>query len=303
MTSRRAPRGVVTASTVALTATSLVAPKLAAALRRRGVPEPVAETGTIALVTIGAWLGITGLERRHPFRADWSGLRDDTVTDAKILVLLGPTAFTFTKVATTVASQRVRDRLTRALGRSPWPDGAPLVVRAGLAVVLTELVHYWHHRWSHEIHLLWRFHAVHHSPDRLTWFNATRFHPVDFGSFVALQDFVLLALGIDTDAFIASSVMKGVHGQLQHANIAGGGGRLNHVFSTLDQHRWHHARPIDRRSVNYGAVLSVFDRIFGTQHLPDPSDRFDEQIGVNDERYGPGFSALMTAPFRSAAGD
>lgn len=299
MTGRPAPRGLVTASTLALTATSLAAPRLAAALRRRGVPDRLAETGTVAVVSLGAWCTIAGLERRYPFREDWAGIREDTAADAVIFGVFAPPVFGAAKLVTTLAANRARDGLVRKLGRSPWPHRQPLIVRAGLAVVITEFAHYWHHRWSHEVHLFWRFHAVHHSPERLLWLNATRFHPIDFVTFMSLQDFAVLALGIDSDAFIASSVLKGVHGQLQHANIGGRGGRINHVFSTLDQHRWHHARPTEGRSVNYGAVLSIFDRIFRTQHLPAASDTFDRPIGISDDRYG-GLWSLMSMPFRSS---
>jgi sterol desaturase/sphingolipid hydroxylase (fatty acid hydroxylase superfamily) len=56
-----------------------------------------------------------------------------------------------------------------------WPIG----LRILSAMVVGEIGFYWGHRWSHEVPLLWRFHAIHHSAEELDWLVATRAHPVD----------------------------------------------------------------------------------------------------------------------------
>jgi sterol desaturase/sphingolipid hydroxylase (fatty acid hydroxylase superfamily) len=55
----------------------------------------------------------------------------------------------------------------------------PLWLRMIAAMVVGEIGFYWGHRWSHEIPLLWRFHAVHHSAEHVNFLVNTRGHPVD----------------------------------------------------------------------------------------------------------------------------
>ena len=55
----------------------------------------------------------------------------------------------------------------------------PLWARMIAAMVVGEIGFYWGHRWSHEIPLLWRFHAVHHSAEHINFLVNTRAHPVD----------------------------------------------------------------------------------------------------------------------------
>ena len=57
--------------------------------------------------------------------------------------------------------------------------GLPLWARMVAAMVVGEVGFYWGHRWSHELPLLWRFHAVHHSAEHVNFLVNTRGHPVD----------------------------------------------------------------------------------------------------------------------------
>ena len=55
----------------------------------------------------------------------------------------------------------------------------PAGVRFLLALVIEEVGFYWGHRWMHEIPVLWRFHAIHHSPEEVDWLVHTHAHPID----------------------------------------------------------------------------------------------------------------------------
>ena len=47
------------------------------------------------------------------------------------------------------------------------------------ALLLAEVTHYWAHRATHRIGVLWRFHKMHHSIQQLDWLASARQHPLD----------------------------------------------------------------------------------------------------------------------------
>ena len=59
-----------------------------------------------------------------------------------------------------------------------WPTHWPMWAQVLTAGVVLDLSLYCMHRWSHDNPLLWRLHAVHHSPERLYWLNSERRHPL-----------------------------------------------------------------------------------------------------------------------------
>ena len=151
---------------------------------------------------------------------------------------------------------------------------APLWARMALGLLVGELGAYWGHRWSHEIPLLWRFHAVHHEPEHIDWLVNTRTHPIDmvFTRLCALAPLYALGLAGPSEpggnAVAAFVLIVGVAwGFFIHANVRWRFGALEHVVATPAFHHWHHTMsgPIDR---NYAAMLPWLDKLFGTLHLP-----------------------------------
>ncbi len=130
--------------------------------------------------------------------------------------------------------------------------------------VATEFVYYWHHRASHRIRWMWATHAVHHSATRLNFTAAIRLGWTGnlTGSFVFFLP--LVWLGFDPRLVVAMLGLNLLYQFFVHTELVPTLGPLEWVLNTPAQHRVHHASNdacIDR---NFGGVLSVFDRLFGT---------------------------------------
>jgi len=188
--------------------------------------------------------------------------------------------------------------LSSRLGTALWPSGLPLLLQLALAMIVSEFGSYWVHRLMHEHEPLWRFHAVHHSVERLYWLNAGRFHPLDTALQYVGQAFPLILLGVGPEVLALFSLWTAIHGMFQHANLDIRLGPLNWVFSMAELHRWHHSTLIEEGNTNYGANICFWDIVFGTRFLP--SDREPpEQIGIADLPFFPsGYLAHLTSPFR-----
>lgn len=153
--------------------------------------------------------------------------------------------------------------------RLPWWG------RVAAALVVGEIGFYWGHRWSHQVPLLWRFHAVHHSAEEMTWLINTRAHPIDI-VFIRLCGLVpMYALGLARptagtrlDMVPLIIMLWGtLWGFFIHANVKWRFGWLEAIISTPAFHHWHHTNDsnIDK---NYASLLPCLDRLFGTWYLP-----------------------------------
>lgn len=181
---------------------------------------------------------------------------------------------------------------------SPW-------IQAVVAVALLDLLTYALHRAFHRAPLLWRFHAVHHTDLDLDVSSASRFHTgeVLFAS-AAKLGFVTL-LGIPPAGLLAFEVVMLACAQFQHANVRIPAGVESVLWRTLvppAMHRIHHAPNRSDTDSNYGTILTLWDRLFGTfnRRAADEPPAFGIPGMRDPERLGLGPLALL--PFRRATG-
>ncbi len=271
----------------------LAAPAIKRRLSRRLSP-PVAELATTAgLIGVG-WSSVIVAEQLRPFRPEWNRAHGDVATDA----LDVGTSAAATKVLGSLLALPVRrvmaDRVRR--GSSPL-ERLPLAARVVVTIHAVDLYHSVVHRIAHEWGPLWRVHAVHHSAPRLYWLNATRFHPVEMVMEGTAEAIVLSVLGAGEDTVLAHTVVRALYGQIQHGNVDLDSGVVNQVLATPERHRWHHSTVAAEGNTNYGAIVSTWDRLMGTDWLPE--DRpFDAAVGVGgDPDYPQGWLDQLAAPF------
>jgi len=130
--------------------------------------------------------------------------------------------------------------------------------------VAVEFCYYWFHRASHRVRWLWATHAVHHSATRFNLSAAVRLGWTGQLTGGFLFFLPLAAIGFHPVA-IASMLALGLLYQFfLHTALPVDLGPLEWVLNTPAHHRVHHACNRGCLDTNYGSVLIVFDRLFGT---------------------------------------
>jgi len=254
---------------------------------------------TVAMISLACAVVLAVLERLVPHAKFWREHQNDIPTDVLHMTcstLLVPPLFEalFRSVLMLGATW-----LVGAVGWSLWPHSWPIVLQLLLALVIGEALVYWWHRACHENESLWKFHATHHSSERLYWLNSCRFHPIDSMAQYALEITPLLLLGANVEVIALFTLSTAVIGMFQHANIELRLGPLNWFFSMTELHRWHHSRSIAEGNSNYGANLIVWDIVFGTRFLPSDRQIDADAVGLNNMPNFPRrYVGQLLSPFR-----
>lgn len=254
-------------------------------------------SSTIAAYTaiaVGA-LGIATIEVWHPYRQSWHIKPVEAANDLAFLVLIQillPTMLSLAAVNALEAGVSRQDWSINSL----WPQHLPIAIQALLMLIGGDALRYWLHRASHHWTLLWRFHAVHHSPHRLNWLNTSRFHPFDKTAQFFGDSLPFIVFGVNSDVLSLYFVFYALNGFFQHSNCNVQLGWLNYVIAGPELHRWHHSVVITESNQNFGNNLIIWDWIFGTRFLP--SNRVVGKLGLINRDYPSGFAAQLSTPFR-----
>ena len=171
-----------------------------------------------------------------------------------------------------------------------WPQFA-------FAFVLGDFLLYWIHRWFHG-RTLWRFHAVHHSSEKLDWLSGVRAHPVNDVFANALLVFPFILLGFDPVAAASAGPLLGIFALLGHADVDWDWGPLRLVVVSPAYHRWHHSKAPEAIDKNFASFLPLWDILFGTLYLP--RDRKPEDFGIH-EPVTHTVAGLLRHPFRASS--
>lgn len=128
-----------------------------------------------------------------------------------------------------------------------------------------DLMYYLWHKASHSFDCLWIFHRVHHSDPHLNVSTAFRVHFVELLIITALKAVYIVMLGADKTIVLINETITTLFVMFHHANVAFRGEKLlGRVIIAPYLHRVHHSTERHEHDRNYGSVLSVWDRLFGT---------------------------------------
>ena len=181
-----------------------------------------------------------------------------------------------------------------ALAALPW------LAAYLLGLVLYDLSAYLTHAvLLHRVPFLWKVHSVHHSSRTLDWLATYRAHIVEHALRHLLSAFALVALGFPVAVVGAVAATYAAWATLGHSNLKLPLRALEGVLITPRLHRLHHVP--QTTDANFGTILSVWDRVFGTL-VTDP-DSPTEPLGVPDavETYPQSWLPQLVEPFRRRA--
>lgn len=235
------------------------------------------------------------MERLQPYRPHWNQSQNDVPTDS---VYIGINVALREVVNITFKLGLISLAAFIGLGDNGlglWPTHWNPLLQILPALIVFDFFEYWFHRCSHRYRWLWRFHAVHHSPKRLYFFNAARFHFVDWIVLSAIEVAVLFAMGADPKVIALCVVFIQIHGLFQHANIELKLGPLNYVVSGPELHRWHHSKIVKESDTNFGNNVIIWDLLFGTYFLP--KNRQVGVIGLLNPKYPETYLGQLKAAF------
>ncbi|MGB0867642.1 MAG: sterol desaturase family protein, partial [Granulosicoccaceae bacterium] len=134
----------------------------------------------------------------------------------------------------------------------------------GLCLLLADFVYYWEHRFEHSVAAAWATHTVHHSSPYFNMSVALRFGPMD--SFWPVFFYLpLVLIGFDPFVVLFSTAVGLLYQTFLHTEVIDKLPRpIEAIFNTPSHHRVHHGSNPQYWDKNYGSILIVWDKLFGT---------------------------------------
>jgi sterol desaturase/sphingolipid hydroxylase (fatty acid hydroxylase superfamily) len=213
----------------------------------------------------------------------------------------------FTKALTAAVLGGVLLAAFTVQGRSVAPsllDGfgplarQPLWLQTVEILLLADFIDYWTHRTFHTSRL-WRFHAVHHSAEEMTWLAAGRMHPVNDLVTRVCQVVPLVLAGFSPKGVMLAVPYLVFYVILLHSNLKWDFGPLRYVLVSPAYHRWHHTSDAEGIDKNFAGIFPVWDLLFGTCHFPR---REPAKFGVHRDPVPETLWGQLAYPFRRGGG-
>lgn len=144
-----------------------------------------------------------------------------------------------------------------------WTELPDSLLTNILAILLYDFLYYWFHRASHWLRPLWNVHSVHHQAKKLVPSLGLRSSAFDFAVLWLITG-PMLWLGFGRDALIIAIAVHGFYQIFLHNEFQFRFGLLEWIFNTPTHHSVHHAVNAEYLDKNFGSILIIWDRLFGT---------------------------------------
>lgn len=186
-----------------------------------------------------------------------------------------------------------------------------IVIFTATMLVAYDISYYLYHLAQHKFPFLWELHKVHHSAEVMVGITKDRVHPLDelmnriwdgvipgicFGiwSLIALDPVELTIFGVNVYVMRNILMMDFV----RHTHFKISFGPLNSVILCPHWHQLHHSVDPRHYDKNFGLLFSFWDRLFGTQFVPDPDEDFKFGLVDRDVRDYQSLFGLYILPLK-----
>jgi sterol desaturase/sphingolipid hydroxylase (fatty acid hydroxylase superfamily) len=219
------------------------------------------------LLAIVLELSISSVRKLGLFRAN------DAINSLSLGILNGTFGY-FTKFIQFVIWGFVLQNFALVDMPVAWFDASPRGVALWVTAILAwDFCYYWFHRFSHEISILWASHAAHHQSEDYNLSTALRQTSTGF-LFGWIFYLPLFVIGFPLEILITVNAINLIYQFWVHTQVVNRLGILDYILVTPSNHRVHHAQNERYIDKNYGGMLILWDRMFGTFE----DERADEPV-------------------------
>ncbi len=140
----------------------------------------------------------------------------------------------------------------------------PVWAAVFVAFLVQDFTGYWMHRLNHRVNVFWNRHIIHHSSEEFNLSCALRQSISETFHFGAILMIPAAILGVPHTIFI---ILGPIHLFMQfwyHTRMIDKMGWLEKIIVTPSHHRVHHAINPEYIDKNYGQILIIWDKLFGS---------------------------------------
>lgn len=230
------------------------------------------------------------------------------ITRKLVMLLVAlPTGASIT-VACGYASHAALAAIFGDAGHASEHPTIPVLVLFTITMLLAyDASYYLYHNLQHRIPVLWELHKVHHSAEVMVGTTKDRIHPIDdimnrvwdglitgpvygFWLFFAFSPVELTILGINV--YVLRNIIMMDFVRHTHLKVSFGP-LINNVILCPHYHQLHHSTNPRHFDKNFGLMLSIWDRMFGTLHVPEPNESFSFGLGHESKEYQSSFGLYV----------
>lgn len=255
---------------------------------------PIAKPMLATVVLITLWI-LEGLLPAFSGRSRRGGHAAHNLAIGVLNIVVGTVLF---GSALLLVTEWARQNSIGLLHWIKWPGW----LEWALALLAFDLWMYTWHVLNHKVPTLWRFHSVHHADRELDVTSAVRFHTGEIILSMTARLAVLPLLGMTMPQLLFYEAVLLPVILFHHSNInipPRLDAALRCIIPSPYMHWVHHSRLQPETDSNYGSVLSVWDRLFGTFRLRD--EPHEIPMGLDDDQEEKQWRTLygmLARPFR-----